>query len=86
MKRMLIIIASVLLVLGVKCGASNGLPPPRRSFDAPLVGLAYLVFIDHLIAPNHASKKTVSTSGKPKPKPKPKPFVPSVSPVRKGLL
>ena len=80
MKRMLIIIATVLLVLGVNCGASTS-PPPPRPFPPQLVAIAYLVLLDHVIASNPVSKKTVSPSGKTQPKT----LVPRVFPVRIGL-
>ena len=85
MERMLIIIATVLLVLGVNCGASTS-PPPPRPFPPQLVAIAYLVLLDHVIASNPVSKKTeskktVSPSGKTQPKT----LVPRVFPARIGL-
>ena len=80
MERMLIIIATVLLGLGINCGASTSLPPPRP-FPPHLVVIAYLVLLDHVIPSNPVSKKTVSPSGKTQPET----LVPRVFPARIGL-
>jgi hypothetical protein len=81
MKRMLIIMATVLSVLSVNCGASASLPPPPHPFPPHLAVIVYLVLLDHIIPSNPVSKKTLSPSGETKPNT----LVPRVSPARIGL-
>ena len=81
MKTILIIVAAILFMVGVRCGEPATLPASRNPSPPHLAVIAYLVLIDHVVSSHPASKKTVSTSDKPKPKP----LVPRVFPARVGL-
>jgi len=81
MKTVLIIVAVILFMVGVRCGEPANLPAPRSSSPPHLAVIAYLVLLNHVVSSHPVSKKTVSTSAKPKTKP----LVPRFFPVRVGL-
>lgn len=81
MKKILILVATILLTVGVKYGESASLPAPRNPSSPHLVVIAYLVLLDHVVSSHPVSKKTVPTSDKLKPNP----LVPRVLPARVGL-
>jgi hypothetical protein len=81
MKTILIIVAAILFMVGVRCGEPAALPAPLNPSPPHLLVIAYLVLLDHAVSFQPVPEKTVSTSAKPKPRP----LVPRVFPARVGL-
>jgi hypothetical protein len=81
MKKILLIVATILLAVSVNCGESASLPVSKNPSPPHLAIIAYLVLLDHVVPSHPGFKKTESSSDKPKPKP----LVPRVFPARVGL-
>jgi hypothetical protein len=81
MKTVLIIVAAILFMVGVRCGEPATLPASRSSSPPHLAVIAYLVLIDQVVSSRPGTKKMASTSAKPKSRP----LVPRVFPARVGL-
>jgi hypothetical protein len=81
MKTILIIVAVILFMVGVRCGEPATIPASRNPSPPHLLVIAYLVLLDHAVSFQPVSKNKVSTAAKPKTRP----LVPRVFPARVGL-